>query len=229
MASFGSNMAQGAGNIAASGFDIRKLLGAGGLGAIGTGLGGMFGGFDNPADNAMDYLNQAPDVLKKYLDPYINAGQRALPGLEGQYGQLMNNPGGRMNQIGSQYQQSPGFQFALQQALQGANHAAAAGGMAGSPQHQQQNMQVATGLANQDYNQWLQQALGLYGTGLSGQQGIYNTGAAAGVGLGQDLASILGSQAQLSYEGQNAQNQAEGGAFGSLMGGLGSLGAMLLL
>lgn len=195
--------------------------GAGGLAGIGLGMLGS--NFKNPADSAMPYMNNIPEQLQKYLSPYINAGNQALPGLQDQFGKLTNDPGGRLNQIGSGYQQSPGFKFAMQQAMQGSNHAASAGGMAGSPQHQQQSMGLATNLANQDYNQWLQHALGLYGTGLQGQQGLYNTGAQTGMAMGEDLASVLANQAKLAYEGQNAQNQSDMGGWGSMLGGIGSL------
>jgi len=203
------------------GFNPGMAIGGGLIGGV---LGNMFDDdWENPADSAKPYMDQIPGQLNQYLDPYIQAGQRALPGLENQYGQLMNDPSGRLNQIGAGYHQSPGFQFALQQALQGSGHAAAAGGMAGSPQHEQQNMGIATGLANQDYNQWMQNALGLYGTGLQGQQGIYNTGARTGMAMGEDMASYLANQAKLAYEGQNAENQHEGGGLGSLLGAAGTI------
>jgi hypothetical protein len=200
---------------------------SGGAGMLGAGLGSLFGGYNNPSDSAMKYLNQIPDQLKQYFMPYINAGQGALPDLQKQFGQLSNDPGGRINQIGQSYQQSPGFQFQLQQALQGANHAAAAGGMAGSPQHQQQNMGLATNLANQNYNQYLQNALGQYDVGLQGQQHIYDVGAQAGMGLGENLASVLGAQANYAYEGQNAQNQHDQGIWGSIFGGGGQMASQL--
>ena len=125
-------------------------------------LSNLFGGGKNPANSAMPYLNQIPGQTQQYQQPWYQAGQNQLPELESQYGQLMNDPGGRMNQIGESFHESPGFKFALQQALQGGNHAAAAGGMAGSPQHEQQNMQLATDLGNQEYNNWM---LGLLGDG----------------------------------------------------------------
>ncbi len=205
---------------------MNPYLAAGAGGMVGAGIGSMMGDYTNPADSAMKYFNKIPGQVSKYLDPYINAGSRQLPGLESQYGQLMNNPGGKVNEIGQGYHQSPGFQFALQQALQGAGHAAAAGGMAGSPQHEQQNMQLGTNLANQDYNQWLQSALGLYGKGIEGSQGLYDTGAKTGVAAGEDMASILAHQAQLSYEGQNAENQHEQGQWGSLLGGVGQIASL---
>ena len=198
----------------------------GGMGA-GAGLGGLFANYTNPADKAMPYMDQIPYALQQYMSPYINAGNQSLPGLQNQYGQLMNDPGGRLNQMGQGYHQSPGFQFALQQALQGSGHAAAAGGMAGSPQHEQQNMGLATNMANQEYNQYLQNAMGLYGMGMQGQQGLYNTGAQAGMGMGQDMASLLAHQGQLAYEGQNTENQHNAGSWGSLLGGLGGLGSAL--
>ena len=201
--------------------------GGGNEGLLGGAMDYFLGKPSNPAEAAMPYYGQIPGTLNKYLDPYIQTGQQALPGLQEQYGQLMNNPGGRLNQIGQGYQQSPGFKFALQQALQGAGNAAAAGGMAGSPQHEYQNMQLATNLANQDYNTWLQNALGLYGKGVGGEEGLYGIGAKAGIGMGEDLASMLASQAQLAYAGEAAKNQAQGQRLGNVASGIGALAAFL--
>lgn len=187
----------------------------------------LFGMFDykNPAKAAQPYLNKIPGELESYYNPYISYGQNAYPYLQNQYGNLSNNPGEVINNIGKNYQQSPGFNFALQQALQAGNHSAAAGGMVGSPQNQQQNMGIATNLANQDYNDYLRNALGMMQFGLGGEQNLFNTGYNASTGLADALASLYGNQAQLAYEGQNAENQHNGGLFGSIMGGLGSLGA----
>lgn len=201
------------------------LAGAGGL--AGGALGSMFGGYEDPSKAANQYMNQIPGQLEKYFNPYINRGNQAGDVLQGQYGSLLNDPGGMVNKIGQGYQQSPGFKFALQQALQGAGHAAAAGGMAGSPQHEQQSMEVATGLANQDYGNWIQRAMGLYGQGLSGEQGLYGTGAQAGMGLGEDMASMLANQAKLAYAGQAGQNQRQNDIWGALGGAVGTLAAFL--
>jgi hypothetical protein len=205
---------------------VNPYLAAGAGGAAGAGLGAMFADWNNPADAAMGSMNQIPGQLNKYLQPYIDQGQSQYGNLNNQYGQLMNDPGGRLNQIGQGYHQSPGFQFAMQQALQGGNHAAAAGGMAGSPQHEQQNMTLATNLANQDYNQWMQNALGMYGKGLSGSQSIYDTGAKTGISMGEDMASYLANKAKLQYEGQNAENEHQGGMWGSFLGGAGQAAAL---
>ena len=187
---------------------------------------GMFDSFfgtSDPSKGVGKILGQIPGAISGYYQPYIAAGQGALPQLQQQYGNLLNNPGQMVNNIGSNYHQSPGFQFALQQALQGSGHAAAAGGMAGSPEHEQMNEQMATGMADQDYNQWLQNAMGMYGQGLSGEQGLASGGLTAGNAMAQQVAQELAAQAQLKYAGQASQNQQTGGLWGGLAGAAGTI------
>lgn len=191
-------------------------------------LSNLFGGghSSNPANAAMPYLNQIPGATMGFMSPFFNAGVGALPGLQEQYGGLLNNPGGKLNDIGKNYQQSPGFKFALNQALQGSGNAAAAGGMAGSPQHEQQNMGIATGMANQDYNNWLGQATGLYNSGLQGQQNLAGMGQQSGQQMADMIAQLLASQAGYGYAGQAAKNQQRSGLFGNLFGALGAFPGM---
>lgn len=200
-------------------------LGGGGA-LLGAGLANMFGDWQNPADQASKTIGNIPDMMKGYYQNYINAGNQALPQLQQQYGNLINNPGGQLNQMGQGFQQSPGFQFALKQALMGSGNAAAAGGMAGSPQHEQQNMGIATGMANQDYYNWLDHAQGLYGQGLQGLGGIAQMGYGASTDLGQSIANAMLQQANLQYAGAQNQNEHDQGGLGSIFGGLGSLGAL---
>ena len=184
----------------------------------------LFGG-KNPADSAMPYLNQIPGQTQQYQQPWMQAGKDQLPGLQDQYSQLMNDPGGKMNKIGEGFKESPGFKFAMQQALQGGNHAAAAGGMAGSPQHEQQNMQMATDLGNQEYGNWMKNALGMYGQGLQGSQEMANQGQQAGQSMADMIAQTLAQQANLSFNGQQQQNQNKSDMWGNVFKGAGSLAA----
>lgn len=185
----------------------------------------LFSGGKNPADSAMPYLNQIPGQTQKYQQPWFDAGKNMIPGLSDQYNQLMNDPSKRLNDIGAAYKESPGFRFAMQQALQGGNHAAAAGGMAGSPQHEQQNMQLANDIASQDYNKWMDNALGLYGQGLSGGQNMSNQGQQAGQSMADMIAQTLAQQANLSFQGQSQKNQNQSDLFGNIANGVGSLAA----
>lgn len=187
---------------------------------IGSSLGSLFGMGQgkNPADAANPYYNQIPDILKQYMSPYVNMGQQAMPQLMEQYQKLLQDPTAMMNQIGSGYQQSPGYQFNVDQATNYANHAAAAGGMQGSPQEQQQLAQTVSGIANQDYYNYLNQGLGQYNQGLAGMGSMNQMGFNAASGLSGDLARSLMNQGNLAYAGQNNQNQSQGGFWGSLGG-----------
>lgn len=174
--------------------------------------------FQNPANKASSYLDQIPETLRPYFEPYIKAGQSTIPALQGQYNNLLSNPGGLYNQLSQGYQSSPGYEFAKKQGLGAIDNAAAAGGMLGSNQHQQQAGELATNLANQDFSQYINQILGLYGHGLSGTQGMFNTGYQAGSNYGEDLSQALMSRANLAYSGQQNQNQARGGLLETLAG-----------
>lgn len=166
------------------------------LGSIGASMGNYMADWENPADVAMPTLDNIPETLKPYYEHYMKGGL---------------NPGGRLNEIGAGYQKSPGYDFALQEALKASQHAAAAGGMSGSPQSMYQAEQLATNFANQDYNNYIRDALGVYGQGYQ-----------ASNSLAQSILDSMLSKALLQYEGAASQNQHEGGAMGGLFGGIGS-------
>lgn len=177
----------------------------------------------------MSYLQQIPGQIKPYYDPYINAGTSAIPVLQDQYTQLITNPGDVFNTMGQSFQQSPGFDFAMQQALQGSNQAAAAGGMAGSPQHEQQNQQLATNLAYQDYYNYMNDVLGLYGEGLHGEQGMMHQGLNATDAFTQQMAQALAAQAALQYQNNASKKMAQSSIFGDVAGGLATGAALAFL
>jgi hypothetical protein len=175
-------------------------------------------GMKNPADKAMGYYDQIPGAMKPYYDPYINAGRSALPTLQNQYSNLLNDPTSLMSKIGGNYQKSPGYQFQFDQGMAGANNAAAAGGMLGSPQHQQQAATVANGLANQDYYNYMNHGMSSYMQGLNGMSGLNQMGYNASTGYADNLAASLMNQGNLKYAGQANRNQMIGGMFGSIAG-----------
>lgn len=197
-----------------------------GGGALGAGLAGMFGNQKNPADAAQPYLNQIPGMLQNNFGPYMQYGQAALPNLQNQYNQLMNP--NFINTMGKSFQQSPGLQFQINQATNAANRAAAAGGTLGTPAEQQNLANVTSGLANQDYYNWLNHAMGAYGMGLQGEQGMAGMGLNAAGQMSQGMEDALMSQANLGYAGQQNQNQMNGGMWGSLLGGGLSLASMFM-
>lgn len=233
--------------------DLTKFGISSGLGGLGAGLGSMMmGGGNNPYDAAKGSFDQIPGTISPYFNPYIEAGRSALPQLQNQYGSmmgnyqgvqnqynsLMNDPSAKYNQLASGYQRSPGYNWNMSQGMAAADNAAAAGGMQGSPQHQQQASTIATGLASQDFQNYLSHVLGLYGSGLQGNQnmftgglqgmqGINNQGYNASDTLAGALSSNLMNQGNLAFSGAAAQNQAQGTQMGDVMGGLGTLAMFL--
>jgi hypothetical protein len=231
-----------------SGADARAFGHAAGFGGLGAGLMGLFGGSNNPYDSASEYYKQIPGAVSPYLNPYINAGRGAMGQLQDQYGkmvgnyggvqdkynQLMNDPNAFLAKIGAGYQKSPGFDWQMNQGMNAANNAAAAGGMAGSPQHQQQAATMAEGLANQDYYNYMNKALGAFNTGLSGNAGLYGMGIQGLQGLNNQgynasnnmanmMNDYLSNQGQMAYAGQAYNNQQQGNMWGDIFGGLGAL------
>lgn len=219
----------------------------GGIGDIGGGLADMFLN-NNPANATKKYLNQIPGIYGQYLNPYINNGNQAFGYLQnymnrgntagdlslGAFSGLVNNPAQFMNQLGSTFQRSPGYNWEANQALQSANRASAAGGMAGSPAEQQQIAGVTGQLANQDYYNYLNHVMSLFGTGLSGlqgisdqglnsSQGIYNTGFNASNDIANSLAQLYANQGNLAYAGTQNQNNSFLGGLGGLAAGIGQL------
>lgn len=180
----------------------------------------------NPYKAASPYLNNIPGVLNNSYQPYVNLGQygqQMQPELANDYRDLMDSPGAglapqlieqyqqmAMNPndyyagLGSGFRQDPGYQWNLDQQLSAQDRAMAAGGMLGSPQHQKLSSQLASNLANQYYQNYLSNQLGIANSGLSGLEGQQRVGLnQSNLGL-QGLNNIMTQD--LNY-GYNASNQ----------------------
>ncbi|HLX54910.1 MAG TPA: hypothetical protein VKR58_13275, partial [Aquella sp.] len=103
------------------------------------------------------------------------------------------------------------------------NNAAAAGGMAGTAEHQQRAGELAENLANQDYYNFLTPALGLYGAGLTGEQNIANLGGNAASSLAESLASLLYQRAKLNYERGASKNKQNSDLFSNIFSNIGNV------
>lgn len=187
-------------------FDISQLMKAGGLAGGLGGLAGLFGfgKGKNPADVANQTLQQIPGQTQQYYQPYMDAGNQSMSQLMQMLGQ---NPTDTYNKLGEGYKQSPGYKFQLEQALASGNSANAAGGMLGSPQHVQQNEELAQNVAAKDYDEYMKNVLGLNSQNMQGLSGLAGLGANAANQYGSGIASNLGQQAQYGYAGQAGQNQ----------------------
>lgn len=212
--------------------DMTKLLNMFGMGAGAAGIGGglynIFGPGPGIAKEANKYLNQIPSAMQPYYQPYMGAGQDALAQLMGQYGQLTGSTGDVYNKLASGYQQSPGYQSALNEAMRSVKNQAAASGMAGSPAAQVSAAEYSGKLAQQDFGDYMNRMMGLYGTGLQGMSGINQLGFDASTGYGNMLGSLLGQQGQYAAMEKAMRNQQRSQGMGQIAGGLGALGGFFL-
>lgn len=198
-----------------------------GLAQAGGGMASLFGGGGkNPADTANNFVSQIPGQTKPYYQPYMDAGKGAMGDLQNQYKDLLG--GGVQNRLGESFKESPGYQFALQQALSGGNNAAAMGGQLGIPAHEQANMATAQGLASQDYGNYMQNQMGLYGQGLQGEQQLNQQGFEANKGYADTLGTSLSQQGAYGFAGQAGQNKSKSNAFKDLFGGIAGAGASFI-
>jgi len=172
-------------------------------GAIGGALGSLIGG--DPYSAMRKELSNVPGLYQQAYAPYMQAGKELLGPLMQQYTGLAQDPGAALRRIGAGYTQSPGYQFEVGQQLGAANRAAAAGGDLGTAGHQEEMMKLAQNQASQDYGNYMNRALGLYGQGLSGMGGLEQQGYGAGADYAGNMANYYDTLAQL--KGQSAQRR----------------------
>lgn len=165
-------------------------------------------GGQSAVNKAQNYLNQIPNTGRQYNLPYIQGGQQAGDILTTQYGNMASDPQEFINSIMRNYKPSEGYQFQKGELEKEAGNAAAAGGIAGTPYHQQQQAQLVQQLLSTDMQNWLNNVLGVQRTGLQGEQNLFNTGYDAS-GRQSDLeTNALNQQAGLAYQGQSQKNNA---------------------
>lgn len=168
--------------------------------------------------------------LQKYYEqglgfgaPYRAAGASGLEAYLGTLG--LGGPGAQKKAIDS-FKTSPGYQFALQQGLQGVQRGEAAKGLGGSGAEMRALQQTGQGLANQQYGQYQQRLASLAGMGQSeadraAQMATGMGGSLAQLGefYGGSQAQLMSTLAQMQLEKEEAAKQRKS----SLWGGLGSL------
>jgi hypothetical protein len=154
--------------------------GQGGRGPYSAGISqfltGLFGNSGNPYQKATETYQPFVNKSEGALNPFYNSGTGAIPQYQG-WLNSMKDPAAFINNLMSQYQQSPWAKFQTKQGLSGINNQASAEGLSGSTPLSQFQEQYAHDISSQDMQQWLQNVLGIntnYGAGLTD---MYHTGA----------------------------------------------------
>lgn len=160
---------------------------------------------EDPQKEANKYLDQIPGIGKQYYNPFIESGQKAGGILEGEYGKQLD-PTSFIDQIMQHYSMSKGAEYEQDKLGRGIGATAAAGGFAGTPEHQRQYGEMADKIMSGDMQQYLQNALGVYGGGISGEQDLYGKGYQASGSLADLLGGNLSSQAGLGFQSASQTN-----------------------
>lgn len=211
---FGAPAGASAGNIGGSsvnsGSGILSLLGGGsgtssggsnGLinGLLRTGITGLLNNNNTAGYNAQ--INAGNQIQGDY-SPFLQTGTAANTTLGN-----LNGLNGTAAQTGAQqnWQNTPGYQFALNQGINAVDADAAAKGQAVGGNNQQAIQQYGTGLADQTYNNYLTNLQNQVNTGVSAAGGV----ATGQAGVGNATAGKTGAQA-------TNQNNIVSGLAGSL-------------
>jgi len=220
-------------------FDWKKMAGmsaAGGM--LGGALGNLFGGggdagkyydvamgkYQTSMDEALRMLREHEATgrgdITKYLTeaqaygaPYREAGGKGLTSYMGSLGL-----GGEAERQGAlqSFHESPGYRYALNQALQQTQRGMTGAGLRGSGAEQKALMKQAMGMAEQQYGGWQEQLAKLAGMGgvaseaAAGRQ-FQTGGTLANLGLqyGGQMSQLQQALAQAQAEAEMAKGQAQ--------------------
>lgn len=182
------------------------------------------GGNSNPANSAMPYLDQIPGVAHQGYDPYVNAGLDASGRTKSTYEDLMNDPTAFMNKLMEAYKPSEAYGFQKDLLTKEMGNTAAAGGIAGTPLDRMNQAEEVQGLLSKDMQQFFQNALGIFNTGLQGEENIANRGYDATGRLTDTLGGALNQKGGLAFQGAQQKNSDRNGMLSALAKALG-LGA----
>jgi hypothetical protein len=183
----------------------------------------LFGGHDNSAmDAANQYLNQISGVAHQGYDPYVNQGREASGRTQQTYEELMKDPTAFINKLMEGYKPSEGYNYQKELLQRELGNTAAAGGFAGTALDQENQGTAIQKLLSGDMQQFLNNILGVFNTGLKGEEGIAGRGYNATQQLTDTLGNSLNQQGGLAFQNQQQQNQNRSDLFkifGQMLGG----------
>ena len=191
----------------------------------------IFGGNkSNPANAAMPYLNQIPQVAQQNLGPWQQQGQQAQQQNQQQYSRMINDTPNYLQELRASYTPSGGYAFREEQARKAHRGMSSAQGRTSTPENEAALQDLIRQLSAQDEGQYLDRILGIQGMGLQGNENISNRGYGAAGDINSTLGNTLGAQASLAYKGQENKNaqrnelfkllaQITGNGVGQLFGG----------
>lgn len=193
---------------------ITALLGLAGAAATASAANNATNAQTNAANNQLDLQQQVFDYQQELFAPYQEASTGALAAYNSELG-LGAAPEGYTG-----FQATPGYQFALQQGQKAIDNSAASSGGLFSGATLKAQQEFGTGLANQEYGNYLSRLAGLASPGAAGMAATAGQNYAAGAG--NAYANLGNAQAA----GAIGQGNALSGLMGNLAGAYGYQQAM---
>lgn len=156
------------------------------------------------ADAATAEQQRQFDLTRQDQQPWLQAGQNALTQM-----QALNS--GDF----SSFKESPDYQFAFNQGLQGLDRSAAARGSLFSGGHSADLMQFGQGLASQNYGNFYNRLAGLSGTGQTTASGLGSLGANMANNIGNNYMNAGNARASAYGSIADSNSQLAGGIGGA--------------
>ncbi len=179
----------------------------------------IFGG--GGGKTSEDYINEIPGIGHNAYDPYVTEGRNASGQTNAAYDELMKDPTGFINKLMQNYKTSEGYNFQKNALTSELGNTAAAGGIAGTPLDQMNQGAGVQGLLSKDMQQFLENALGVYGKGLTGKEGVASRGYDASGKLADILGGAANQNANYAFQNEQQGNTNRNSIFSTLAKALG--------
>jgi hypothetical protein len=158
-----------------------------------------------------NYYNQG----QGYIQPYNDRGNNIGNDLTNQYGKL-TNPVDLQNEWAKNYTESPYAKQLQGEAQTAGNDAASSMGLGGSSAALGNIQQTSAGIVNADRQQYMNDLMQKYMTGIGLGQNMYGIGAGAAGQMGQNSMTQGQNQAGLKFGEKNAGPQMFGNVLGTI-------------
>lgn len=169
------------------------------------------------ATQALDWTKSIYGQAQQNFQPYITAGQSALSSILGAYNLPGGNPGG-ISAAYSNFQNTPYYQFPLQQANLATNRALAASGLTNSGGALYSLGQQDAGYASQGFSNYLGGLTGIATSGQNAVGGLASAGNATYQPITNAYTNIGNAGAQGSYNTAGSINSGISNALPFLTG-----------
>ena len=171
----------------------------------------------SPYNAAMNQFSQFTNKAENAQNPFLQAGQGAIPGYQN-WLNSMQDPSAFINNLMGNYQESPWAQYQQQQSVRAGTNAASASGLTGSTPFAQQLQQNASNISSQDMNQWLQNVLGINTQYGQGQEYLSGLGANAANQLSKTYNQLGSNMAEAAYGKEAGKQQNSSNLISGILG-----------